>query len=151
MSLELRLDIGGLDPAAAIEPSIRAAVRRTLETGPLEGPPLDEAELSVTLVSAEDMRELNHGFHDVDAPTDVLAFHLGHVRAGADRSLLGDVYVCPEVAGRAARELGIDREEEVVRLVIHGVLHLLGHDHPEDDARYDSDMFRLQERLLAEE
>lgn len=150
MTLALDLDVAGLDPATAIEPRIRAAVRRALETGPLDARPLDEVELSVTLLAADEMRELNRRFHDVDAPTDVLAFHLGPVRAGAERSLLGDLYVCPDMARSAARELGIDPEEEIVRLVIHGVLHLLGHDHPEGDARYESDMFRLQERLLEE-
>lgn len=151
MSLALDLDIGGVEPAGALEPRIRDAVRRTLETGPREGPALEEAELSVTLVPSGDMRDLNRRFHGVDAPTDVLAFHLGAVRDGADRSLLGDVYVCPDVARGSAREHGLDPGDEIVRLVIHGVLHLLGHDHPEGVERYESDMFRLQERLLEEE
>jgi probable rRNA maturation factor len=43
----------------------------------------------------------------------------------------------------------VEADEEILRLVIHGVLHLLGHDHPEGDARYDSEMFRLQEAVLA--
>jgi len=150
VSPALDLDIGGVEPAASLEPRLRGAVRRTIETGPLDGPPLEQAELSVTLLSADDMRHLNRRFHDVDAPTDVLAFHLGPVRDGAERSLLGDVYVCPDVARGSARELGIDVHDEVVRLVIHGVLHLLGHDHPEGEERYESDMFRLQERLLEE-
>jgi probable rRNA maturation factor len=58
------------------------------------------------------------------------------------------VYVAPEVAARTAAELGISEEEELVRLVVHGILHLLGHDHPEGDDRYASPMFRLQEELV---
>lgn len=148
MTLDLRLDIGGVEPAAELEPRIRAAVERTFATGPLDGSSLDEAEVSVTLVSAAEILELNRRFHGRDAPTDVLAFDLGPVRAGAAGSLLGDVYVCPEVADRAAREPGIEVADEIVRLVIHGVLHLLGHDHPEGEERWESDMFRLQERVL---
>jgi len=150
VSLEPELHIGGIEPAEALAPLIEDAVRRTLDTGPLEGPPLTEAEIAVTLVSPAEMRELNRRFHGIDAPTDVLAFYLGSVHGRVETSLLGDVYVCPEIAGRAACELGIDAGEEVIRLVIHGVLHLLGHDHPVGEERDESDMFRLQERLLGE-
>ena len=109
-----------------------------------EGEAADEGvELSVTLLPAESMRALNRDYHGVDDVTDVLAFGLG------EDPLLGDIYICPEIAEASARELGLDPGEEILRLVIHGVLHLLGHDHPEGEARYASPMFELQERLLA--
>ncbi len=104
----------------------------------------EPGEVCVTLVSAESMRDLNRKYHGVDDSTDVLAFGLG------DDPLLGDIYISPEVAEISARELGVDPGEEIERLVIHGVLHLLGHDHPEGEERYASPMFELQERLLAE-
>ncbi|MGH7539915.1 MAG: rRNA maturation RNase YbeY, partial [Gemmatimonadota bacterium] len=119
------------------------------------------AELSVTLLPASEMRALNLAYHGIDAPTDVLAFDLGEVPGGAGtatpeargsrvrRSLLGDLYVCPDQARRSAVEEGVAWEVELLRLVIHGTLHLLGHEHPEDEGRYESEMFRLQERLLA--
>ncbi len=150
MSWDFRVDIGGLVVSPDVESRVADAVRRALESGPLEGPPLGEAEISVTLVAPSRMRELNRRYHGVDDVTDVLAFDLGTVRADGGPSLLGDVYVCHEVATRTAGELDIEPEEEIVRLAIHGVLHLLGHEHPAGEERLDSAMFRLQERLLSQ-
>ena len=101
------------------------------------------AELSVTFLTAESMRALNRDYHGVDDLTDVLAFGLG------EDPLVGDIYISPDAAEASARELGLEPGEEILRLVIHGILHLLGHDHPEGEARYASPMFELQERLLA--
>ena len=58
------------------------------------------------------------------------------------------MYVAPEVARRSAKELEISEAEELVRLVIHGTLHVLGHEHPEGDDREGSPMYRLQEALV---
>lgn len=106
--------------------------------------PARDAEISISFVSAASIRALNRDYHAADEVTDVLAFPLG------EHPLLGDIYISPEVAGEYARAHGLDPDEEILRLVIHGVLHLLGHDHPNGDGRYASPMFRLQERLLAE-
>lgn len=105
--------------------------------------PGEGAELSVTFLAAESMRALNRDYHGVDDLTDVLAFGLG------EDPLVGDIYISPDAAEASARELGLDPAAEILRLVIHGILHLLGHDHPEGEARYASPMFELQERLLA--
>jgi probable rRNA maturation factor len=61
---------------------------------------------------------------------------------------VGDVYVCPWVAQREARARGIPARQELLRLVVHGTLHALGHDHPEDERRTTSPMWRRQERYL---
>jgi len=103
----------------------------------------ESAELSVTFLPAESMRALNRDYHGVDDLTDVLAFGLG------EDPLVGDIYISLDAAEASARELGLDPGEEILRLLIHGILHLLGHDHPEGEARYASPMFELQERLLA--
>ncbi len=121
---------------------VERAVRAALATGRSNGSPADEAEVSVTFVGAARMRDLNREYHAVDAPTDVLAFDLG------GPSLLGDVYVCVDVAVEAAAEHDVNVEDELVRLAIHGTLHLLGHDHSEGAERVDDPMFHLQERLL---
>lgn len=123
---------------------LQAAARAAIDSGPRSGVLLDSTEVSITLVSVDRIRELNREFHGIDTETDVLAFPL----SGAP-DLLGDAYVCPEVAERSAREHGIPAEEEILRLVIHAVLHLLGHEHPDGDERYESEMFTLQEALLA--
>ncbi len=139
---------------AKFQRRIEAAATAALAGGFKGGPELGDVELSITLVEPEKMQTLNREYHGVDAPTDVLTFHLdamvqpGNGPDPVAKNLLGDLYVCPAVASSSARHHGIEVAEEVLRLVIHGVLHLLGHTHPEDDSRYASEMFRLQERVL---
>ena len=101
------------------------------------------AEISIALVADHDIRELNRQYLDEDRPTDVLAFSLG-----GDDTVIGDVYIGFEQAARQATELGIPLDEELVRLAIHGTLHVLGHDHPAGPDRDGSPMFVLQERLV---
>ena len=62
--------------------------------------------------------------------------------------MVGDVYVCPAVARATASEVGVSEEEELLRLVVHGTLHVLGHDHPVGEGRSESTMFELQEALV---
>ncbi len=104
------------------------------------------AELSFTFVTAPAMAALNRRHLGHRGPTDIITFELAPV-PGAPRA--GDVYVCPEVARENARRHGVPVREEVARLVVHGTLHVLGHEHPEDDGRTRSAMWRRQERLLA--
>lgn len=105
-----------------------------------------DAEISLTLLDDAEIGDLNLRYLGKDRPTDVIAFPL----EGPGRGVVGDVYVGVEQALRQARELGVDPREELVRLTVHGVLHVLGHDHPEGPEREDSDMFQLQERLVAQ-
>lgn len=91
------------------------------------------------------MRRLNLEWKGHDRPTDVLAFALPQ----PDGTLHGDIYICRVVAQREARRRGIAVSEELRRLVIHGTLHVLGYDHPEDESRTSSAMWRRQERYLA--
>lgn len=102
-------------------------------------------EISVTFLDIEAITALNAAHLGRDRPTDVLAFALGEPGAP-----LGDIYICPEVAAEAAEQLGIGLKEELLRLAIHGVLHLAGHDHPEGPDRERSEMFRRQETILAQ-
>ena len=96
--------------------------------------------LSITLVGTGRMRALNRTHLGRDRQTDVIAFALD----GA-----GDVYICPAVAQRQARAFGVTVKDELRRLVVHGVLHALGHDHPAGEERTRSPMWRRQERYLA--
>lgn len=118
---------------------LRRAVMETLAASGM--PP--EGELCVTLLPEEEIRLLNRKYAGRDAVTDVLAFDLS-----SEGELLGDIYVAPDVARRSAAERGLDASDELLRLVIHGVLHLVGYDHPEGEERYGSPMFELQEELL---
>jgi len=101
-------------------------------------------EISVTLLDDDGIRALNKQYLGKDAPTDVIAFSLGE-----GETVLGDVYLGAAVARRQAEALEIALPEELARLAIHGVLHVLGHDHPDGPERSESPMFALQERYLA--
>ncbi|HCX84746.1 MAG TPA: rRNA maturation RNase YbeY, partial [Micrococcales bacterium] len=84
-------------------------------------------------------------------PTDVMSFPMDELRPGtegepSDPGILGDIVVCPEVATAQAREAGHSAQEEMLLLVTHGILHLLGFDHAEEEER--TEMFDLQRRLL---
>jgi probable rRNA maturation factor len=103
-------------------------------------------EISVTFLTDREIRALNLEYLGKDRPTDVIAFALH----GSGDPPLGDVYVGYEQAQRQAREEGIEVEEELLRLAIHGALHVFGHDHPEGDERTANEMFRLQEEILEE-
>jgi probable rRNA maturation factor len=104
------------------------------------------AAISVTFLGWRAMRRLNHAHLGRDRSTDVIAFALPQ----PDGSLAGDLYVCRPQAVREAHHRGIRAREELLRLLIHGTLHLLGHDHPEGADRERSAMWRTQERYLAE-
>lgn len=123
---------------AAREPLLRRAALASLESaGPREG------EVSYTFLASDEMQSLNRDYLERDRPTDVIAFDLG---GGGD--LLGDVYISPEVAAANAAEHGVSEDQEILRLVIHGSLHVIGLDHPEGPGRETSPLFRLQEELL---
>lgn len=101
--------------------------------------------LSITLLTPARMAAMNRRHLGHRGATDVIAFGFRDP-AGA---VIGDVYVCPAVAATNARRFGVGVREEVLRLVVHGTLHVTGHDHPNGEARVDSPMWKRQERLLA--
>lgn len=104
-----------------------------------------DVDVSVAFLDDPDMRRLNYEYLGKDRTTDVIAFAI----PDEDGPTLGDVYLGWEQARRQANELGVTLPEELARLAIHGTLHVLGHDHPEGPEREQSEMFVLQERLLA--
>ena len=104
------------------------------------------ALLSVTFVPDREIASLNWRHLRHRGPTDVISF--GFVPAQKGGPVVGDVYIAPGVARRNAIAHGRGVREETLRLVVHGVLHVLGYDHPDDESRYGSPMWRRQERLL---
>lgn len=102
------------------------------------------AAISVALVPDARMRRLNTRFLRRRTVTDVIAFALP---SGAG-PVAGDIYIAPGAALRSAATHGIPVRNELVRLVVHGVLHVLGHDHPEGESRTSSTMWRRQEALV---
>lgn len=138
-----RVDVEGSPADAALRmPEVENAVLRVLAA---ENQGTD-AEVSVTFQDDEAIRTLNRWYLGRDHPTDVLAFALGAGPAG--HGVVGDIYIGVDRARDQARERDIPVRDELLRLVVHGVLHVLGHDHPEGPERESSPMFRRQEELL---
>jgi probable rRNA maturation factor len=101
-----------------------------------------EAELSVAFVTDGEIASLNERFLSHEGVTDVISFPL-HLPGGPP---LGDIYVGAE---QAARQAPGEVREEILRLAIHGTLHVLGYEHPEEGEREGSPMYLRQEELLA--
>ena len=126
------------------EPQLDENRVRAVVTAVLDGEGAGEAIVSVTFLSGPAMRGLNRRTLGRDHATDVVAYALAH-----PGHVVGDVYVCPAVARRSAHAAGVSVAEELVRLVVHGVLHVLGYDHPRDHGREASPMWQRQERYVA--
>jgi probable rRNA maturation factor len=122
-------------PAGLLEAGVRAALARA---------GVSRGEVSLTFLDDRGIRALNRDYLGRDRPTDVIAFSL-HEPGDPP---LGDVYVGYEQARRQAGELTVPLEEELLRLAIHGTLHVLGYDHPEGADGSEGEMFRLQEEIL---
>lgn len=124
--------------------------------------PSRHIEMSLSVVSPEEIRKLNEQFRGVDAVTDVLSFptldlgkqQLDHMDLPADavnvktgKLNIGDVIICFEKAKEQAREYGHSLKREICFLALHGLLHLLGYDHIEPSD--EEEMNHLQEEILA--
>ena len=110
-----------------------------------------DADLVITLVDEAAMEHLHVQWMDLPGPTDVMSFPMDELRPGTDEAdpqdgVLGDVVLCPSVAERQARTAGHAPVEELLLLTTHGILHLLGFDHAQEQEK--SEMFELQRQLL---
>jgi len=105
-----------------------------------------DAQVSITFLSRPAISRLNARHLGHRGATDVISF--GFEPTGAGAPTVGDIYIAPDVARENARRAGEGVRTELARLVIHGVLHVLGHDHPTDGDRERSAMWRRQESLL---
>ena len=118
-----------------------------------EGIPDERIEISLSLVSMEEIHELNNMYRQVDRPTDVLSFPMIEDFNEIDweeeeeEILLGDVVICLDKVRQQAKEYGHSEKREIVYLFVHSVLHLLGYDHMEDE---DKAEMRRQEEIVME-
>jgi probable rRNA maturation factor len=106
-------------------------------------------DLSILLCGDACIRALNEQYRDLDEPTDILSFSLGETvpdEEGRMRYLPGDIVISLDALKENARLFHVNEDEELRRLVIHGILHLDGMDH-EDNEPFRP-MLRLQEELL---
>jgi probable rRNA maturation factor len=105
-----------------------------------------EADLSIVLTDNEHLQELNLNYLGIDAPTDVLSFPASETDPESGARYIGDILISVPRAQSQAEAAGHPLESEVQLLVVHGVLHLLGHDHadPEEKSR----MWKAQAEIL---
>jgi len=105
---------------------------------------LENKELNIVLSGRSPMQALNKSFRKVDRPTDVLSFPL-------DSQIYGEIWLCPDVISDNAEQFGEEFERELLRITIHGLLHLAGYDHTGHFVNSPSQkekMFKLQEQIL---
>lgn len=134
----------------------------------LKQQPTNHVALSLFLVSAEEIHEINREYRKKDKPTDVITFRLMDTASGktlnrenfpleydsANGGLyLGEIFICLDVAKAQAEELGHSEEREVAELFVHGMLHILGHDHEEPAEaevmkKYEESMYPLLDKLV---
>jgi len=125
-------------PAALIERAAQAALTHPKDS-------LD-VNLSVVLTDNRRLHKLNRDYLGIDAPTDVLSFPASESDPETGARYLGDILISVPYARKGAKEAGHPLESELQLLVVHGVLHLLGHDHakPKEKAK----MWKAQREIL---
>ena len=109
-------------------------------------------EFSVHFVSDEEIRTLNREYRDRDEATDILTFAMNDGEGfivPEEEEDLGDLFISLESMRRNAQEFGVSEEEELKRLLLHGVMHLLGYDHETNDFSKEP-MLIEQEKLMQE-
>ena len=124
--------------------SLAEHVREALRLHPL-------VDVGVIFVDEAPMTDLHVRWMDEPGPTDVLSFPMDELRPGSEEMLsaegvLGDVVICPQVARRQAEVAGHEEINEILMLLTHGMLHLVGFDHAEPEE--EKEMFALQKELL---
>ena len=118
-------------------------VAKALKVAPVNG-----AGVTVAFVSDRAMRELNRHWRGKRGTTDVLSFPSAQAEFEKVEGLsLGDVVISVEQAARQAAEHGLEFDEEVSQLILHGVLHLCGYDHETDNGEMNRLELRLRRRL----
>lgn len=114
-----------------------------------EGVDGERAEVSLTLVSLEEIRELNRDYRDVDRETDVLSFPQFECIEDMPEFgelCLGDVVICLDKVEEQAKEFGHSFERELIYLFVHSLLHLLGYDHMEEEEK--KEMRQREEQVM---
>ena len=136
----------GVDVSAdGVRPALSRSRVAELVRGVLKAERVSEALVSVAFVGDRTIARLNREHLGHRGPTDVITFALPAIAGGP---IVGDVYIAPRVVSANARAHGRPAREELARVVVHATLHVLGHEHPEDDGRTASAMWQRQEALL---
>lgn len=141
----------GKAPSKELEETMYRAAAVCLAHEHIDG---ENAEISVSFVSPEQIRELNGTYRGKDSVTDVLSFpqfedlnDIDDIPEGQTIAL-GDVVICEERAGEQAEEFGHSLERELIYLFVHSIFHLLGYDHMEQDEK--AEMRAAEEAVMQE-
>jgi probable rRNA maturation factor len=138
----LRIDVSAEGPRLPVSLArVRAACETTLRAGRVR-----DALVSIAFVTDRQMATLNRRHLGHAGTTDVISF--GFAPAVPGSAVVGDIYISAAQARRNAVAHGERIRDELLRLVVHGTLHVMGLEHPEDDARYASPMWKRQERIM---
>ncbi|MBQ3547351.1 MAG: rRNA maturation RNase YbeY [Clostridia bacterium] len=150
--MNAKVNITVKEKSVAIPREYRALIRKACNaTLKYEGF-IDKAEINVTIVDDEEIRELNREFRDIDKSTDVLSFPLGEdgvydYNPETDALMLGDIVISVDHAIAQAELYGHGIEREIAFLTVHSMLHLLGYDHVHNELE-EKEMFSRQEQVL---
>jgi probable rRNA maturation factor len=98
--------------------------------------------ISLAFVNKEEIKKLNKEFRKKNKPTDVLSFAL------KEKKYLGEIVICPEVVKNNAAKYGVSVKNEMLKVFVHGILHLCGYDH-EKSAKGAKEMENLEEKYLS--
>ena len=119
----------------------------------------EKRDFSVTFVTDSEIQELNKEYREIDAPTDILTFRLDDTPSFPisfededvdflNNEEMGDIFISLDTMRRNTEEFGVREEEELSRLLLHGILHLRGLDHKTNDFEKE-EMLKEQEDVLA--
>lgn len=100
-------------------------------------------EVNVIGVDSKEIRSLNKQFRNIDEPTDVLSFE-----SDIKEEPGGDIYLCLEIIKQNAKRFNVSFEEEIIRTIVHGILHLAGYDHKGKLGEKKEKMFEIQEKIV---
>ena len=109
-----------------------------------------EGDFSITYLSDDEIRRLNAEYRDKDEATDVLTFRLMDDDTFPDFGLsneLGDVFISLDAVARNAAEFSVPFEEELTRVMLHGLMHLMGYDHQSNDFKSEQMLIKQEEIL----
>ena len=121
----------------------------TVAKNVLKGENRGTENISVAFVDKSKMREINKKYHGEDKPTDVLSFsNVEGLKFSVPEEGLGEIVICPEVVEKNAKKYGMLEKNEMMKVFIHGILHLCGYNH-EKSEKEAGEMENKQEKYLS--
>ena len=135
------IEIFNIELLEQVEPTFNISTQEILDAYKTTFPESEIEQLNIIFVNQEYIQELNKKFRDINAPTDVLSFNI------TQTPLEAEIYISPEYVYNTYQEEQF--EEEIIRLIVHGTLHILGYDHESSlNDNPQEEMFKIQEDLV---